>query len=244
MADVYGRLTGRAGVCLATLGPGATNLVTGFADANMDRAPVVGIAGQGATTRLHKESHQVLDLVNLFEPISKYSTQIRAADVVPEIVRKAFKDAQAEKPGGCFIDFPEDIADAEAGAESLPLKVQSPRPPRAPEEKIRQAAELISSARFPLIMAGNGVIRGAASAQLVKVSEKLNIPVATTFMAKGATPFSHPHSLGTVGLQANDYVACGFDRADVVVCVGYDMVEYHPHLSGTARVTRRSFTSI
>ena len=100
MADVYGRLTGRAGVCLATLGPGATNLITGVADANMDLAPIVAIAGQGATTRLHKESHQVLDLVNLFEPISKYATQVRAPEVIPEIARKAFKDAQMGRPGG------------------------------------------------------------------------------------------------------------------------------------------------
>jgi len=113
MADVQGRLTGKAGVCLATLGPGATNLITGFADANMDHAPIVGIAGQGATTRLHKESHQILDLVNLFEPISKYSTQAREPEIIPEIVRKAFKLAQAEKPGGCFIDLPENIAGAE-----------------------------------------------------------------------------------------------------------------------------------
>src|SRR5437660_1605438 len=110
MADVYGRLTGRAGVCMSTLGPGATNLITGVADANMDRAPIVAIAGQGATTRLHKESHQILDLVNLFTPITKYSTQIREAEIVPEIVRKAFKVAQTEKPGGAFIDFPENIA--------------------------------------------------------------------------------------------------------------------------------------
>lgn len=112
MADVYGRLTGRAGVCLSTLGPGATNLVTGVADANMDRAPVVAIAGQGATTRMHKESHQILDLVNLFEPITKYSTQIPAPEIIPEIIRKAFKTAQSEKPGCSFISFPENIAQA------------------------------------------------------------------------------------------------------------------------------------
>jgi len=99
MADVYGRLTGRPGVCLATLGPGATNLITGVADANMDRAPVIAIAGQGATTRLHKESHQILDLVNLFKPITKYSTQILSPEIVPEIVRKAFKVALTEEPG-------------------------------------------------------------------------------------------------------------------------------------------------
>ncbi len=229
MADVYGRLTGRAGVCMATLGPGATNLVTGFADANMDRAPIVGIAGQGATTRMHKESHQVLDLVNLFAPISKYSVQIREPEIVGEIVRKAFKAAEAEKPGGSFIDFPENVAEMEV-EERAPLRVQSPKPPVPPVEKIAQAAKIISSASYPLVMAGNGVVRAGADESLVAFAEKLNIPVATTFMAKGSMPFSHELSLGTVGLQAHDYVACGFDRADVVICVGYDMIEYHPHL--------------
>ncbi len=230
MADVHGRLTGRAGVCLATLGPGATNLITGFTDANMDRSPVVAIAGQGATTRMHKESHQVLDLVSLFEPISKYSAEILEPEIIPELVRKAFKDAQAEKPGGAFISFPENIAASDIADDVSPLKVQSPLMPAAPEAKIRQAAQIIDSAKFPLIMAGNGVIRNHASDALVAFSEKLNIPVTQTFMAKGCMPFSHPLSLGSVGLQAHDYVACGFDRADVVICIGYDMVEYHPYL--------------
>lgn len=229
MADVYGRLTGKAGVCLATLGPGATNLITGFADADMDRAPIIAIAGQGATTRMHKESHQVLDLVNLFEPISKYSVQIRAPQIIPEIVRKAFKDAQMEKPGGSFIDFPENIAGTQMPMEKEPLRVQSPNPPVPPLEKIQQAADIISKAKHPIVMAGNGVIRGNASAQLVAFAEKLNIPVATTFMAKGTIPFSHKLSLGTVGLQAKDYVACGFEQSDVIICVGFDMVEFHPH---------------
>jgi acetolactate synthase-1/2/3 large subunit len=234
MADVYGRLTGRAGVCLATLGPGATNLVTGFADANMDRAPIVGIAGQGATTRMHKESHQVLDLVSLFAPISKYSVEIREPEIVGEIVRKAFKAAQAEKPGGSFISFPENIAEMTVEGKE-PLKVQSAKPAVPPQDKISQAAELISNARYPLVMAGNGVVRARANEALVAFAEKLNIPVATTFMAKGSIPFSHDLSLGTVGLQAHDYVACGFDRADVVICVGYDMIEYHPHLWNKAK---------
>jgi acetolactate synthase-1/2/3 large subunit len=229
MADVYGRLTGRAGVCLSTLGPGATNLVTGVADANMDRAPVVAIAGQGATTRRHKESHQVLDLVNLFKPISKYSAEALEPEIIPELIRKAFKLAQAEKPGASFISLPENIAAAEVEGK-LPLKVQSPMPPSPSLEKIEQAANIISGARCPLVMAGNGVIRAGASAALVQFAEKLRIPVATTFMAKGVIPFSHELSLGTVGLQTADYVSCGFDRADVIVCVGYDMVEYHPHL--------------
>jgi len=231
MADVYGRLTGKAGVCLATLGPGATNLITGFADANMDRAPIVAIAGQGATTRMHKESHQILDLVSLFKPISKYSTEIVDAGIIPEIVRKAFKDAEAEKPGGSFISFPENISkDLIDDDTNQPLHVQSPIPPVASQEKIEQAAELISKAKMPIILAGNGIVRGRAHENLIAFVEKLNIPVAQTFMAKGCIPFSHPLSLGSVGLQAHDFVACGFDRADVIICVGFDMVEYHPHL--------------
>lgn len=237
MADVYGRLTGRAGVCLGTLGPGATNLVTGFADANMDRAPIVGIAGQGATTRMHKESHQVLDLVSLFEPISKYSVEIYEPEIVAEIVRKAFKAAEAEKPGGSFISFPENVA-AMAVENKEPLKVQAAKPPVPPQDKINQAAELMSNAKYPLVMAGNGVVRAKADEALVAFAEKLNVPVATTFMAKGSISFSHDLSLGTVGLQAQDYVACGFDRADVVICVGYDMIEYHPHLWNKNKETK------
>lgn len=228
MADVYGRLTGKAGVCLATLGPGATNLVTGVADANMDRAPLVAIAGQAATTRMHKESHQYYDLVHLFQPISKYSTSIIAPEIVPEVVRKAFKQAEAEKPGVSFIELPENVVKLEV--DKAPLKVQRAQAPAPPQEKVDQAAAVIASAQYPIVMAGNGVIRQNACAQLLAFAEKLNLPVATTFMAKGAIPFSHDHSLGTVGLQAHDYVACGFDRADVIICVGYDMVEYHPYL--------------
>ena len=123
MADVAGRLTGKAGVCLATLGPGATNLVTGVADANMDRAPLVAISGQAATTRMHKESHQYYDLVNLFRPISKYSASIVAPEICPEVVRKAFKQAEAEKPGASFIELPENVARMEV--DKQPLKVQS-----------------------------------------------------------------------------------------------------------------------
>lgn len=238
IADVYGRLTGRAGVCLSTLGPGATNLVTGVADANMDRAPLVAIAGQGSTTRMHKESHQILDLVSLFDPITKYSTQIRTPEVIPEIVRKAFKTAQTEKPGASFIDFPENIAGAYAAEEAQPLRVQYPTKPTAPVGKCAEVAEIISRSRYPVIMAGNGIIRSGASEALVAFAEKLNVPVATTFMAKGVIPFSHPLCLGAIGLQARDYVAFGFDQADLIICVGVDMVEYHPRLWNPTRGKR------
>jgi len=228
MADVYGRLTGRAGVCMATLGPGATNLITGFADANMDRAPIVAIAGQGATTRLHKESHQILNLVNLFQPISKYATQILEPGIVPEIVRKAFKVAQTEKPGGAFIEFPENIA--EAKVEGVPIEVQTAYSSAAPDFKIDQAAKIISEAKFPVILAGNGVIRQGAADELVRFAEMLRIPVANSFMAKGVVPFSNDFSLGTIGLKARDLPWYAFERADVVICIGYDMVEYHPDM--------------
>ena len=144
MADVYGRLTGKAGVCLSTLGPGATNLITGVADADMDRAPVVAIAGQGATTRMHKESHQILDLVNMFEPITKYATQIREPEIVTEIVRKAFKVAQTEKPGAASSIFRRISPGRKLWANS-PLKYRSLIPPRHPT--LRSSKQQASSLR-------------------------------------------------------------------------------------------------
>jgi acetolactate synthase-1/2/3 large subunit len=230
IADVLGRLTGRAGVCLSTLGPGATNLMTGVADANMDHAPLIAIAGQGSTDRMHKESHQILDLVNLFGPISKYATQLIVPEIIPEVVRKAFKIAEAEKPGVSFIDFPENIAAAYLPKSAVPLKKQSASAPAAPQHKCEQAANLIADAKTPIIMAGNGVIRGHASEALVAFAEKLNIPVTTTFMAKGVIPSRHRLSIGAIGLAAHDYVSFGVDEADLIICIGVDMIEYHPHL--------------
>jgi acetolactate synthase-1/2/3 large subunit len=228
MADVYGRLTHRAGVCMSTLGPGATNLITGVADANMDRAPIVAIAGQGATTRLHKESHQILDLVNMFRPITKYSAQVLDPGITAEIVRKAFKVAQTEKPGAAFIDFPENIA--EMKVDKKPIPVQTAYTPVAPDAKVEYAAKLITNARAPVILAGNGVIRQGAADSLVTFAEVQKIPVANTFMAKGIVPYSNELCLGTIGLKARDLPWFAFEKADVVICVGYDMVEYHPDM--------------
>jgi acetolactate synthase I/II/III large subunit len=228
MADVYGRLTGRAGVCLSTLGPGATNLMTGVADANLDHAPLVAIAGQAGTTRLHKESHQVLDLEKLFHSITKYSASLLEPEIIPEVVRKAFKLAQSEKTGATFIEFPENIAEADVEQDILP--VIRPLDPEPPAENVEQASRLINQARNPIILAGNGVVRAGACRQLADFAGRLNIPLANTFMAKGVIPFGHPCALGSAGLQANDYVSCGFSRADVIICVGYDLVEYHPYL--------------
>ena len=228
MADVYGRLTGRAGVCLSTLGPGATNLITGVADANMDHAPVVAIAGQAGTDRLHKESHQVLDLEEMFRPITKYSARALLPEIIPELVRKAFKLSQSEKTGACFIEFPENVADMEVSAE--PLWSKNPVTPAPTQDRIDAAVDIISSAKHPIILAGHGVVRANAATQLAEFAATLNIPVTNTFMAKGVVPFKHPTNLGSAGLQAKDYVGIGFDKADVIICVGYDLVEYHPYL--------------
>ncbi|MCO6437724.1 MAG: acetolactate synthase large subunit [Phycisphaerae bacterium] len=226
MADVQGRLTGRASVCLATLGPGATNLVTGVADANMDRAPLVAVTGQGGISRLHKESHQAMDLVALFRPMTKYNAQLVTPGIIPEVVRKAFKVAQTEKFGATHIDFPEDIASMPAEGEPLP--VQQPKDAEPRTSQIESAAALINQARFPIILAGNGVIRDNASPALRAFVEKSGIPCAHTFMAKGVVPYTSELSLLAVGLQAKDVVNCGLERADVVLCIGYDLVEYHP----------------
>ena len=228
MADVYGRLTGKSGVCMSTLGPGATNLVTGVADANMDNAPLVAIAGQAATTRLHKESHQVVDLVSMFKPVTKYATQILEPDTVPEVIRKAFKLAEAEKPGATFIDIPENIM--ELYSDETPLPVSTNRLTFAEKGLLRQAAELVNNAKFPLILVGNGAVRSRASKHILEFIETHKIPVVNTFMAKGIIPFSNEMAMGTAGLQKGDYENAGFSKADLVICVGFDMVEYHPHL--------------
>ncbi len=226
MADVSGRLTGRAGVCLATLGPGATNLVTGVADANLDRAPLVAITGQAGLRRLHKESHQHIDIVESFRPITKWNVRVERGATVPEVVRKAFKVAQTEKPGACHIEFPEDVAGEEAEGE--PLRPGNAQRATPDERALRAAVKLIDEARYPLILSGNGVIRGRAAQALRAFAHHAQIPVAETFMGKGALSWEDDLSLLTIGLQSKDYVSCGFDRADVIIAVGYDLVEYDP----------------
>lgn len=226
MADVYGRLTGQAGVCLSTLGPGATNLMTGVADANLDRAPLVAITGQVGTDRMHIESHQYLDLVALFAPVTKWNAQIVRPSITPEVVRRGFKIAQAEKPGAVHIDLPENIADMPVTEE--PLICCDREKTYASFHSIDQAAALIQQAQNPLILAGNGVIRDQASVALTEFADQLHIPVVNTFMGKGVIPYHHPLALWTVGLQQRDYISCGFDRADLVIAVGYDFIEYSP----------------
>jgi acetolactate synthase-1/2/3 large subunit len=226
MADAYGRLTGRAGVCLSTLGPGATNLATGVADANLDRAPLVAITGQAGRDRVHKESHQHVDIVEHFRPLTKWNTHVETAAVIPEVIRKAFKLAESEKPGACHIEVPEDVADE--AAEGTPLSTERTRRPSPDRPALQTAARLIEGASFPLIFAGNGVARGEASRELRDLARSHGIPVVHTFMAKGTMPYDDELCLLSAGLQARDYISCGFDKADLIIAVGYDPVEYAP----------------
>jgi len=226
MADVYGRLTGKAGVCLSTLGPGATNLMTGVADANLDGAPLVAITGQVGTDRMHIESHQYLNLVAMFTPVTKWNTEIVRPNNTPEIVRKGFKLAQSEKPGAVHIDLPENIA--AMPVEGKPLNRDKHRKSFAAYRGINEAAVAISKASHPLILLGNGAIRGSASEALTEFATQLNIPVGNTFMGKGVLPYTHPLSLWSTGLKQRDYISCAFDRTDLVIAVGYDLIEFSP----------------
>jgi acetolactate synthase-1/2/3 large subunit len=241
MADVYGRLTGRAAVAMSTLGPGATNLLTGIADAYLDRAPMVAITGQASSDKLHKEAHQVVDIVDMFRSVTKWNVHVERAAVIPEVIRKAFRVAMLSKPGPTHVELPENVAGAEIEADDpihplVPGKAYFPEPSH---EAIAHAARLINIAERPIILAGNGVLRRRASDQLRALAKGLHLPVAATFMGKGAVDDRSHLSLMAVGLQARDHVLTGFDRADLVICVGYDLVEYAParwNPDGTKRI--------
>lgn len=228
MAEAYGRLTGNPAGCLGTLGPGATNLLTGVADANMDRAPVLVLTGQGSTRRLHKESHQIMDVVGMFKPVTKWATTILDADTIPEITRKAVRIARTEKPGAVHIELPEDIASRQTDAR--PIAPARFRRPVADPETIDTAIGMLRSAQRPIIIAGNGCIRRRASDQLRRFCEATGIGVLTTFMAKGAVDMDADYNLYTIGLGAKDRANYAIDDADLVITLGLDMVEYHPSL--------------
>ena len=229
MADVYGRLTGKAGVCLSTLGPGATNLLTAVADANMDRAPLVALTGQASLHRMHKESHQFIDVMSMFRPVTKWEVQVTTPAIVPEAVRKAFKVAQTEKPGATHLELPENVlASSCTAGDDEPLRVQAPAVPEPLHSQIDRAIHVLASARKPLILAGNGVVRRQAHEAVRHFAGALNVPVVHTFMGKGVMADSDPLSLYTIGFRWRDYANLTMDEADAVIAVGYDLVEYAP----------------
>ena len=236
MADVYGRLSSFPGVCLATLGPGATNLLTGVADAQLDRAPLVAITGQAGLERVHLESHQYIDVVQMFTPVTKWSTRVSVPESVPEVVRKAFRLARIEKPGATHIELPEDVAREEV--RSAPLEVRRTSYPQAQREAVHRAAAIINAAKGPVVLAGNGVTRRNAVGNptvdaLRRFVQRSRIWATHTYMAKGVLYPLGQHSLPPVGLQrpgadlANVKLLA---EADVVIAVGYDLVEWAPVL--------------
>src|SRR5881392_1529035 len=226
IADVYGRLTGRAGVCLGTLGPGAMNLTTAVADAFLDRAPLVALTGQGDLERMHKESHQYIDVPQVFAPITKWNARLSDPAIIPEVVRKAFKVAESEKPGATHLELPEDVMAAPLDAAPLPRR--RPVEPEPAARELLKAVDLIRNAINPVALAGNGVVRARGAPALREFCRATGIAVAETFMGKGLLDYTDPKALGTVGLQSRDYAMAGFEDADVVIAIGYDLVEHAP----------------
>ena len=226
MAEVYGRLTGRAGVCSATLGPGAINLLLGTADATTNSTPLIALSAQVGMDRSFKESHQGVDLVSMFAPVTKWSALAATPGAVPEILRKAFKLAQTERPGAVYLAVPEDVEQAPAQGEPLPVNV--PRPDEPSTGQVDRAAALLRAAASPIVLAGHGAARAGAGPALRRFAETLGIPVATTFHGKGVFPDDHPLALGAVGFMRHDYVNFGFDHADLIIAVGYELQEFDP----------------
>lgn len=228
MADMYGRVTGTAGVCVGTLGPGAINLLLGTADAHTDSAPLVAISAQVDLNREYKETHQFVDLVSMFKPVAKWAAEIKVPIAVPEMVRKAFKVAQTERPGSCYICVPQDLEEMSVSPDLTPLPRSQVYDSAPSPWQVRRAVKVLEEAKSPIVLAGHGAARDNAQDALIRFSEHLHIPVATTFMGKGVFPDMHPNALGTVGFMRHDFVNFGFDLADVVICVGYDLQEFDP----------------
>jgi acetolactate synthase-1/2/3 large subunit len=239
MAETYGRLTGKAGVCSATLGPGAINLLLGTADATTNSTPLIALSAQVGMQRSFKESHQSVDLVPMFAPVTKWSALMATPGAAPEMIRKAFKLAQTERPGAVYLAVPEDVEEADVPPSLVPLRVNVPRADDPSAEQVSRAAQILREARNPVVLAGHGAARAGASEALIRFAQALNIPVATTFHGKGVFPDDHPLALGTVGFMRHDYVNFGFDRADVIVAVGYELQEFNPvriNPSGTTKI--------
>jgi acetolactate synthase-1/2/3 large subunit len=226
MADVYGRLTGKPGVCLATLGPGATNLLTGIASANLDHSPVVALVGQTGLDMQHKNAHQYIDITKVYEPVTKWAVQIKVANTIPEVIRKSFRLACSEKPGAVVIELPENSATENAtttplAVTNLPLSVPAAEP-------LIMAAQVLNASIQPFIIVGNGVIRQEAVKEVQEFIQLLGAPVAQSFMAKGILAKGDPQNYYTFGFNEKDYVLRGIAEADLLVIIGFDFDEKLP----------------
>ncbi len=229
MADVYGRLTGQPGITAATLGPGAINLLLGVADAQTNSTPLIAITAQGGLNRIHKESHQVIDLRAMFKPITKWAENIYSPNEIAEIVNKAFNKALDgnSRPGAAYIGLPQDIEAQEVSEEidNFHATKAKSEPNKA---DISKAAQLVQQAKHPIMLVGMGVIRDHASNTVRELIDQTQIPAATTFMGKGALDDRSELSLGVVGFMEHDYENFAFDQADVILAIGYELSEFDP----------------
>ena len=229
MAATFGRLTGKAGVCLSTLGPGATNLVTAAAYAQLGAMPMMMLTGQKPIKRSKQGQFQIIDVVDMMGPITKYTRQVVSGSNVPARVREAFRLAEEERPGAVHLELPEDIAGETV--EDLSVNLLRPgvvRRPIAEEKAVARAVEMITSARHPLLLIGAGANRKLTSKALRDFVEKQQIPFVTTQMGKGVISDDHPMAIGNAALSAHDFVHRAIDAADLIINVGHDVVEKPP----------------
>jgi acetolactate synthase-1/2/3 large subunit len=227
MAAAYGRLTGRAGVCLATLGPGATNLVTGIAHAQLAGIPLVAVTGQKPLKDNRQGAFQILDVVGVFRPLVKWNTSLASTDRIPRSVRHAFKTAEAERPGACHLELPEDVAAADAD-DLAPHRRVSVRRPVPDAGAVAQAVALLEASRLPVIIVSSGANRKRVGRELKALVEATGIYAVSTQTGKGVLPEDHPNSLFCLGMNRRDWVHAAIDAADLVITLGYNIVEYPP----------------
>lgn len=226
MAATYGRLTGKPGVCLSTLGPGATNFVTSAAYAQLGAMPMIMLAGQKPIRKSKQGRFQIVDVVDLMKPITKYSTQVVDGANVPYMVREGFRRAMEERPGAVYIELPEDIAEEETDADLF--EVIGHRRPTADTEAIEEAVKMIEQAEMPLLLIGAGANRQRTSEALRKFIDKTGIFFFNTQLGKGVIDERHEKYIGTAALSADDYLHCAIDRADLIINVGHDVIEKPP----------------
>src|ERR1700759_4163269 len=228
MAEMYGRVTGREAGVTATLGPGAINMQLGVSDPTTNSTPLVAISAQVGPNRQYKESHQYVDLVSMFAPITRWAAGIPTAEAIPEMVRKAFKLAEAERPAAVYLAVPEHIDADEADYDLGPFPRNVVRADAPAARQVARAVDILREAVRPVLLAGHGAARSSATDALMRFSEKFGIPVANTFHGKGVMPDDHPNSIGALGFMRHDYVNFGFDNADVIIAVGYELQEIDP----------------
>nr|MCH9764928.1 acetolactate synthase large subunit [Alphaproteobacteria bacterium] len=226
MASIFGRLTGRAGVCMATLGPGATNFVTPAAYAQLGAFPLIMITGQKPIKKSKQGRFQIVDVVGLFRPITKLSHQIVHGNTIPAIVREAFRSAEEERPGAVLLELPEDIAAEECDAQVFPPHQRFYA--SAQNDVITAAADLIKSAKHPLVVIGAGANRHKVRSALCDFVHTTRLPFLTTQMGKGVVDERSELCLGTAALSDGDYLHCAVDRADLIINFGHDVVEKPP----------------